>query len=154
VLAAPAVAAAPAAVPTPVVVAAVAATLPPAAPPPAAPSPALQAHDSGKTIADPLPAGRGDISAGVDAIEAMIPGPAATGAQAVAALADTEEVAPSVHLGARLNVRLPRAAAKAPTLARRPVHHAVRRPHWHLRRSYAFRGAPASPFGQPGIRYR
>jgi hypothetical protein len=148
-LVAPAVAAAP--VPGPVVVAAVA-----PAPPPAAPPPAVQAQDSGKTVADPLPADRVETSAGVDAIEAMIPGPGATVSQAVAALADTAEVAPSVHLGARLNVRLPRArtVAKAATWSRRPVRHAVRRPHRHVHRFYAVHGGPSNPFGQPGIRYR
>lgn len=144
--------AAPAAMPVPeaVVVAAVA-PAPPAAPPPAPP-----VHDSGKTVADPLPADRGDTSAGGGAIEAMIPGPGATVFQAVAALANTEEVVPSVHLGARLNVRLPRARAiaKAATWSRRPVRHAIRRPHRHLHRSYAFHGGAANPFGQPGIRYR
>jgi hypothetical protein len=111
-LVAPAVAAAP--VPAPVVAAVAPAS-------PAAPPPAVQAHDSGKTVADPLPADRVDTSA--DAIEAMIPGPGATVSRAVAALADTEEVAPSVHLGARLNVRLPRAriVAKAATWSRRAV---------------------------------
>jgi hypothetical protein len=141
-LVAPAIAAAPMPVPE-VVVVAEAALVPPAA---------LQAHDSGKTVADPLPASRGDAS--VDAIEAMIPG--ATVTRAVAALANPEEVAPSVHLGARLNVRLPRAqtVAKAATLARRPVRHAVRRPHRHLHRSYAFHGAAANPFAQPRMQYR
>jgi len=147
-------------VPAPVIVAAVA-----PAPPPAATPPALQADGSGKAVADRPPADSGDIPAGVDAtIEATIPRPGATGSQATAALADTEEVAPqvapTVHLGARLNVRLPRAAraragAKAATLARRPVRHAVRRPHRHLHRSYAvYRGSSYPPFGQPGMQYR
>jgi hypothetical protein len=143
-LVAPAVTAAPMPVPE-VVVVAEAALVPPAA---------LQAHDSGKTVANPPPANPADTS--VDAIEAMIPGPGATVSQAVAALANPEEVAPSVHLGAHLNVRLPRAqtVAKAATLARRPVHHAVRRPHRHLHRSYAFHGATANPFAQPRMQYR
>jgi hypothetical protein len=141
-LVAPAVAAAPMPVPE-VVVVAEAALAPPAA---------LQAHDNGKAVADPLPANPADAS--VDAIEALIPGPGAT--QAVAALANTEEVAPSVHLGARLNVRLPRArtVAKAATSARRPARHAVHRPHRHLHRSYAFRGGAANPFAQPRMQYR
>jgi hypothetical protein len=138
---APTVAAAPMPVPD-VVVVAEAAPAPPAA---------LQAHDSGKSVADPPPANRADTS--VDAIEAMIPGPA-TVSQAVAALANTEEVAPSVRLGARLNVRLPQArtVAKAATLVKRPVRHAVRRPHRH--RSYAFHGRAANPFAQPRMQYR
>jgi hypothetical protein len=141
---APTVAAAPMPVPD-VVVVAEAAPAPPAA---------LQAHDSGKSVADPLPANPADTS--VDAIEAMIPGPGATGSQSVAALANTEEVAPSVHLGARLNVRLPRArtVAKAATSARRLVRHAVRRPHRHLHRAYAFHGGAPNPFGRPGMQYR
>jgi hypothetical protein len=134
---APAVAAV--AVPGAVIVAAVA-----PAPPPAATPSALQADGSGKAVAERLPADSGDTPARVDAIEATIPRPGATGSQVTAALADTEEVAPqvapTVHLGARLNVRLPRAArarvgAKAATLARRPVRHAIRRPHRHLHRS-------------------
>jgi hypothetical protein len=142
-------------VPAPVIVAAVA----PAPPPPAAMPSAPQADGSGKAVADRLPADSGDIPAGVDAIEATIPRPGATGSQATAGLADTEEVAPSVHLGARLNVRLPRAArarvgAKAATLARRPVRRAIRRPHRHLHRSYAVYRGSSYPFGQPGMPYR
>jgi hypothetical protein len=116
----------------------------------------VQPDDGGKAVAEPPRADTGDTPAGVDAIEAMIPGPGATVFQAVAALANTEEVVPSVHLGARLNVRLPRARAiaKAATWSRRPVRHAIRRPHRHLHRSYAFRGRAPNPFGQPGIRYR
>ncbi len=146
VIEAPAVAAAPMPVPEAVVVAEAVPT------PPAA----LPAQDGGKAIAAPLPANRGDPS--VDAIEAMIPGPDANGngSQAVAALANTEEVVPSVHLGARLNVRLPRSrtVARAATLARKPVHHAVRRPHRHLHRSYAFHRGPSNPFGRPRMLYR
>jgi hypothetical protein len=131
--------------------------------PPAASPPALQADD--KAVADRLPADSGDTPAGADAIEATIPRPGATGSLATAALAGSEEVAsqvapqvaPTVHLGARLNVRLPRAAraragAKAAALARRPVRHAVRRPHRH--RSYAVYRGSSYPFGQPGMQYR
>jgi hypothetical protein len=140
-------------VPTPLV----AAVAP--APPPAAP-PALQAEGSGKALAGRMPADSGD--APVDAIEATIPRPGAAGSQATAALADTEvapQAAPTVRLGARLNIRLPRAArgrvgAKATTLARRPVRHAVRRPHRHLHRSYAVYRGSSYPFGPPGMPYR
>ena len=144
-LAAPAVAAAPA--PAPVVIAAVAPVPPPAS---------VQPNDSGKAVAEPPRADTGDTRAGIDAIAAVIPVPVATGSHAVAALADSEEVVPAVHLGARLNVRLPRARAiaKAATWSRRPVRHAIRRPHRHSHRSYAFRGGAPNPFGQPGIRYR
>jgi hypothetical protein len=145
-LAAPAVAATPAAVSAPVIVAAAVAP----APPPAAPPPAPQADDSGKALAGPPPADSRDTSAAVDAIEAMIPGPDTTGSQAVAALADTVDVAPSVHLETRPNLRLPRgrARAKAASLTRRPARHAMRHSHRHLHRSYAFRSAP-NPFGRP-----
>jgi hypothetical protein len=158
--AAPAVAAV--TVPAPVIVAAVVPVPPPTAPHPAAPPSALQAD--GKTVADRLPADSGDTP--VDAIEATIPRPGATGSQATAALADTEEVAPQVApqvaptaLGARLNIRLPRAArarvgAKAAALARRPVRHAIRRPHRHLHRSYAAYRGSSYPFGPPGMPYR
>jgi hypothetical protein len=143
VIEAPAVAA----VPMPVPEAVVAEAVP-------APPAALPAQDSGKAIAAPVPANRGDPAA--DAVEATIPGPETSGSQAVAALANTEEVVPSVHLGARLNVRLPRArtVARAATLARKPVHHAVQRPHRHLHRSYAFHGGASNPFGQPRMLYR
>jgi hypothetical protein len=149
------------AVPAPVIVAAPAP--PPAASPPAAPPPALQAGGGKAVAADRLPADSGDTPAGVDAIEATIPRPGAAGSQATAELADTEELAPqvtpTVHLGARLNVRLPRAAraragAKAATLARRPARHAVRRPHRHLHRSYAAYRGSSYPFGQPGMPFR
>ena len=142
---APAVAAAPA--PAPVVIAAVAPVPPPAS---------VQPNDSGKAVAEPPRADTGDTRAGIDAIAAVIPVPVATGSHAVAALADSEEVVPAVHLGARLNVRLPRARG----LPRRPLGRedryatpsAVRTGTSH--RSYAFRGGAPNPFGQPGIRYR
>jgi hypothetical protein len=133
-------------VPPPAVVAAVAPE-PLASPRPPDP----QASDGGKTVTDPRPAAAGETAAGVEAIEAMIPGRSATGSRAVAALADTEEVVPSVRPGGRLNVRLPRARAiaKAATSARRrPVHHAIRRPHRHLHRSYAFYSRSPNPFGR------
>jgi len=111
--AAPVVTAAPPVPPVPVVVAAVAPAPPPAAPPPAAP----QTDDSGKAPADTPPADSRDTAAvAVNAVEAMIPGVPgadASGSRAVAALADTVETAPSVHLGARPNLRLPRARAQA-----------------------------------------
>jgi hypothetical protein len=104
---------------------------PPAAPPPTAPPPALQEDNSGKAVADPAPADTRDTSPGVEAIEAIVPGADATGSRPEAALADTVEVVPSVHLGARLNVRLPRgrARAKAAVWTKRPVRHAIRRSH-------------------------
>jgi hypothetical protein len=84
-----------------------------AAPPPAAP----QTDDSGKAPADTPPADSRDTAAvAVNATEAMVPGVPgadASGSWAVAALADTVETAPSVHLGARPNLRLPRARAQA-----------------------------------------
>jgi hypothetical protein len=111
--AAPVVTAAPPAPPAPVVVAAAAPAPPPAAPPPAAP----QTDDSGKAPADTPPADSRDTAAvAVNATEAMVPGVPgadASGSWAVAALADTVETAPSVHLGARPNLRLPRARAQA-----------------------------------------
>jgi hypothetical protein len=202
---APVVAAGPPVPQAPVVVAAVAPAPPPAAPPPAAPPAAPQADDSGKAPADTppadsrhteavaigaiepmipgdatasravsapadavevvpsvhlgarpnlrLPRGRAQAKApaAVDAVEATIPGADATGSRAVAALADAAEVVPSVHLGARPNLRLPRgrARAKAASLARRPARHAIRRAHRHLYRSYAYSGSPANPFGRP-----
>jgi hypothetical protein len=103
-----------------------------------------------------LPRGRAQAKAAtsVDAIEAMmpgVPGPDTTSTQAVAALTNTAEVAPSVHLGARPNLRLPRgrARAKAASLAKRPARHAIRRAHRHLYRSYAYYGSPANPFRRP-----
>jgi hypothetical protein len=148
--AAPVVAAAPPApatapVPAPAIVAAVDSAPPRAAPPP------TQADDGGKAVADPAPADSRDTSAAVAAMEAMIPGTDATGSRPVAALADTVEVTASVHLGPRLNVRLPRgrARAKAAAAVRRPVRHAIHRSHRHLHRSYAFHRGPSNPFGRP-----
>jgi hypothetical protein len=96
--------AAPAAASVPVVVAAVA----------PAPPPAPQADDSGKAPADTPPADSRDTAAtAVDAIEAVMnPGADATGPRAAAMLENTV-VAPSVHLGARSNFRLPRGRAQA-----------------------------------------
>jgi hypothetical protein len=114
---APVVTAAP---PAPVVVAAAAPAPPPPAAPPAALPPVPPADDSGKAPADTPPADSRDTAAvAVNAVEAMVPGVSgadATGSRAVSAPADTVEVAPSVHLGARPNLRLPRgrAQAKAP----------------------------------------
>jgi hypothetical protein len=103
-----------------------------------------------------LPRGRAQAKAvaAVDAIEAMMPGvarPDTTSTQALAALANTAEVAPSIHLGARPNLRLPRgrARAKATSSARRPARHSIRRAHRHLYRSYAYYGSPTNPFGRP-----
>ena len=194
--------------PAPAVVAAVAPAPPPAAPPPAAPPAAPQADDSDKAPADTPPADSRDTAAapvdateamvpgvpGVDAadsrtvaappdtaemvpsvhlgarpnlrlprgraqaraaaavdIEAVVPGADTAGSRAVAALADAAEVAPSVHLGARPNLRLPRgrARAKATGVARRPARHAIRHAHRHLYRSYAYYGSSPNPFGRP-----
>jgi len=188
-------------------VAAVAPAPPPAAPPSATPPAAPQTDDSGKAPADTPPADSRDTAAapvdateamvpgvpGVDAadsrtvaappdtaemvpsvhlgarpnlrlprgraqaraaaavdIEAVVPGADTAGSRAVAALADAAEVAPSVHLGARPNLRLPRgrARAKATGVARRPARHAIRHAHRHLYRSYAYYGSP-NPFGRP-----
>ncbi len=216
--AAPVVTAAPPAPPATVVVAAVAPAPPPAAPPPATPPAAPQTDDSGKAPAvtppadprdtaasavdtleaviptvpgtDPtgsravaapadtaevapsvhlgarpnlrLPRGRAQAkaAAAVEAVEVMVPGANATDSRAVAALADAAEVVPSVHLGTRPNLRLPRGRARAKTasLARRPARHAIRHAHRHLYRSYAYYGSPANPFGRPRaqswMRYR
>jgi hypothetical protein len=115
--AAPVVAAAPPEPPAPVVVAAAAPAPPPPAVPPAALPPAPPADDSGKAPADTPPADSRDTAAvAVNAVEAMVPGVPgadASGSRAVAALADTVETAPSVHLGARPNLRLPRRRAQA-----------------------------------------
>jgi hypothetical protein len=148
-IAPPVVAAAPAPavvpVPAPVIVVAAA---------PDALSPAPQEEDAVKAAADP-PAVALRAPAEVDSIEAMIPG-AETRPQSVAALAETEAVAPAVHVGGRLNVRLPRGlrGAKATVLVRRPVRHAIRRAHRHVRRAYAVHGGPQSPFGLPGAQFR
>jgi hypothetical protein len=207
--AAPVVATALPAPQAPAIVAAVAPAPTPAAPPPAAPPAAPQAYDSSKAPADTppadsrhteavvvdaleamvpgvpgadatgsravsapsdtvevapsvhlgarrnlrLPRGRAQAkaAAAVDAVEIMVPGADATGSRAVAALAEAAEVVPSVHLGARPSLRLPRGRARAKTasLARRPARHAIRRVHRHLYRSYAYYGGPANPFGRP-----
>jgi hypothetical protein len=109
--------------------------------------PAPQAEPGGKAAADPLTADSRS-PAGVDSVEAMLP-------QSVAALADTGEAVPIVHLGARLNIRLPRraeAAAKVTAPAKKPAQHAIRRPppQRHVRRSYVVQGGPPNPFGPPG----
>jgi hypothetical protein len=109
--------------------------------------PAPQAEPGGRAAADPLTADSRS-PAGVDSVEAMLP-------QSVAALADTGEAVPIVHLGARLNIRLPRraeAAAKVTAPAKKPAQHAIRRPppQRHVRRSYVVQGGPPNPFGPPG----
>jgi hypothetical protein len=85
----------------------------------------------------------------------MIPG-AKAGSRSVAAPADTEEVAPAVRLGSRLQVRLPRAQRGLKTAAqvRRPVRHAIRRSHRHAHRAYAVHSGPPNAFGLPGTQYR
>jgi hypothetical protein len=80
----------------------------------AAPAPPAEPGDAAPLPAEPR------APAGVDSIEAispkvmipkaMIPRRGATGPRPVAALADTAEVAPTVHLGTRLNPRLPQRA--------------------------------------------
>jgi hypothetical protein len=76
--------------------------------------------------------------------------------QSMAALAETEEVAPGFRVDGRLNVRLPRGlrGAKATVLVKRPARHATRRSHRHVRRAYAVRTGPPNPFGLPGTQYR
>jgi hypothetical protein len=70
----------------------------------AAPAPPAEPGDTAPLPAEPR------APAGVDSIEAISPGRGAAGPRSVAALADTAEVAPTVHLGTRLNPRLPQRA--------------------------------------------
>jgi hypothetical protein len=141
--AAPAVAVPPAVVPAPVIVAAAA---------PAAHATGPQKED-GVEAAVYLPTAGPRAPAGVDPIEAMIPG-TETDRQSVAALAETEEVVPTFGVDSRLNIRLPRGqrGAKATVLVKRPVRHAIRRSHRHVRRAYAV--GPPNPFGLPATQYR
>lgn len=149
----------PAVVPAPIAVTAEApAPLLPAPPvpdpsPPDPLPPALQAGP-GNAVADPLTA-NSRSPAGVGSVEAVLPSIGATGPQSVAALPDTADAAPTVHQGARLNVRLPRRAepaAKVTASAKKSAQHAIRRPppQRHVRRSYVVQGAPPNPFGPPG----
>jgi hypothetical protein len=92
-----------------------------------------------------------------DATEAVVPEGRATELQSVAALADKEEVAgPTIRGGAPSSVRLPRAHAGTKVApARKPVRHAIRRPHRHRgHRFYAASNSYAYPFGPSGTRFR
>ena len=75
--------------------------------------------------------------------------------RSVEGAAEAEEVTPTVRLGSQLHVRLPRAQrVKAAVLVRRPVRHAIRRSHRHVRRAYAVHSSPPNAFGLPATQYR
>jgi hypothetical protein len=141
---------APAPVETPPAMPGVAAAAPATLPFP----PAEDADDGAVADAPPAP----PREAPADGVtEAAVPESGATELQSVAALADKEEVVgPPIHGGAPSNVRLPRAhAGTKVTPARKPVRHAIRRPHRHRgHRFYAASNSYAYPFGPSGVRFR
>jgi hypothetical protein len=138
---------------------------PPAAPIIVAAAPAVPtlpfppAEDADGAVADAPPAPPREAPAD-GAPEAAIPenGPTEVQSmQSVAALADKEEVVgPPIRHGAPSSVRLPRAhAGTKVTPARKPVRHAIRRPHRHRgHRFYAASYSYAYPFGPSGTRFR
>jgi hypothetical protein len=135
---------------------------PPAAPVIIAAAPAVPtlppAEDADGAVADapPVP----PRQAPADGVtEAAVPESGPTEPQSVqsmAALADQEVVGPPIRPGAPLSVRLPRAhAGTKVTPARRPVRHAIRRPHRHRgHRFYAASYSYGYPFGPSGTRFR
>jgi hypothetical protein len=153
-IAAPAapVVAAPAPVETPPAVPAIVAATPAV---PTLPFPPAEDADDG-AVADALSAPPREAPA-ESVTEAVVPGSGATELQSMAALADQEAVVgPPIRRGAPLRVRLPRAhAGTKVTPARKPVRHAIRRPHRHRgHRSYAASNGYANPFGPSGTRFR
>jgi len=128
-----------------------------AAAPAVPPLPFPPAEDADRAVADAPPASPREAPAdGVT--EAVVPEGGATELQSVAALADKEEVVgpPPIRGGAPSSVRLPRAhAGTKVTPARKPVRHAIRRPHRHRgHRFYAASNSYAYPFAPSGVRFR
>jgi hypothetical protein len=138
---------------------------PPAAPVIAAAAPAVPilpfppAEDADGAVADAPPAPPREAPAdGVP--EVTVPESGATelqSMQSMAALADQEVVGgPPIRRGAPSSVRLPPAhPGTKVTRARKPVRHAIRRPHRHRgHRFYAASYSYAYPFGPASTRFR